>query len=99
MYGKTISRFPLGVCPCYHPLTMTGDGASAPERFGFEGETFREPGFVRLVEILRSRGKEQRVSELRLETVYPEERHDEVIAALRAAHPYEEPAFDIYPLL
>lgn len=45
------------------------------------------------------RGKEQRVSELRLETVYPEERHDDVIAALRAAHPYEEPAFDIYPLL
>ena len=45
------------------------------------------------------RGKEQRVSELRLETVYPEELHDEVIAAMRAAHPYEEPAFDIYPLL
>jgi len=44
-------------------------------------------------------GLEQRVAELRLETVYPEERHEEVIAALRAAHPYEEPAFDIYPLL
>lgn len=45
------------------------------------------------------RGKEQRVSELRLETVFPEELQDEVIAALRSAHPYEEPAFDIYPLL
>lgn len=45
------------------------------------------------------RGREQRVSELRLETVFPEELQDEVIAALRAAHPYEEPAFDIYPLL
>ena len=45
------------------------------------------------------RGKEQRVSELRLETVYPEELHDQVIAALRDAHPYEEPAFDVYPLL
>jgi hypothetical protein len=44
-------------------------------------------------------GREQRVAELRLETVYPEELHDAVIAALRAAHPYEEPAFDIYPLL
>jgi hypothetical protein len=44
-------------------------------------------------------GREQRVSELRLETVYPEERHDEVVAALRRAHPYEEPAFDVYPLL
>jgi hypothetical protein len=45
------------------------------------------------------RGREQRIQELRLETVYPEERHDDVIAALRSAHPYEEPAFDIYPLL
>jgi hypothetical protein len=44
-------------------------------------------------------GREQRVMELRLETVYPEELHDEVVAALREAHPYEEPAFDVYPLL
>ncbi len=45
------------------------------------------------------RGREERVRELRLETVYPEERHGEVIAALRGAHPYEEPAFDVYQLL
>ena len=44
------------------------------------------------------RGREERVSELRLETVYPEEREAQVVAALRAAHPYEEPAFDLYPL-
>jgi hypothetical protein len=44
-------------------------------------------------------GREQRVSELRLETVFPEELQDEVVRALREAHPYEEPAFDIYPLL
>jgi hypothetical protein len=44
-------------------------------------------------------GREQRVSELRLETVFPEELQDKVVAALREAHPYEEPAFDIYPLL
>jgi hypothetical protein len=46
-----------------------------------------------------ARGREERVPELRLETVYPAERHDEVIAALRRAHPYEEPAFDVYGLL
>jgi hypothetical protein len=44
-------------------------------------------------------GREQRVPELRLETVFPEERHEDVLAALRRAHPYEEPAFDVYPLL
>ena len=43
-------------------------------------------------------GREQRVAELRLETVYPEEREAEIVAALRESHPYEEPAFDLYPL-
>jgi len=38
------------------------------------------------------------VAELRLETVYPAEREAEVVAALREAHPYEEPAFDLYVL-
>ncbi len=45
------------------------------------------------------RGREERVPELRLETVFPADRHEAVIAALRAAHPYEEPAFDVYELL
>jgi hypothetical protein len=44
-------------------------------------------------------GREERVPELRLETVYPEELHDDVVTALRRAHPYEEPAFDVYALL
>jgi len=44
-------------------------------------------------------GREERVAELRLETVFPLERQDEVIAALRHAHPYEEPAFDVYELV
>jgi hypothetical protein len=44
-------------------------------------------------------GREQRVAELRLETVFPEERQEEVVDALRRAHPYEEPAFDVYALL
>ena len=43
-------------------------------------------------------GREERVNELRLETVFPAERQGEVIAALRGAHPYEEPAFDVYEL-
>ena len=43
-------------------------------------------------------GREERVAELRLETVYPVEREPDVVAALLAAHPYEEPAFDLYAL-
>ncbi len=44
-------------------------------------------------------GVEQRVGEIRLETVFPVERQSEVIAALREAHPYEEPAYDVYELV
>lgn len=45
------------------------------------------------------KGQEERVPELRLETVFPADRHEDVIVALRRAHPYEEPAYDVYPLL
>ena len=31
--------------------------------------------------------------------VYPAGREAEIVRALRDAHPYEEPAFDLYPLL
>ena len=44
------------------------------------------------------KGREERVPEVRLETVFPSARRDEVVAALRRAHPYEEPAFDVYAL-
>ena len=45
------------------------------------------------------RGREERVPELRLETVYPTEREEAVVRALREAHPYEEPAYDVYALI
>jgi hypothetical protein len=44
-------------------------------------------------------GKEERVAELRVETVVPEGRIREALVALVLAHPYEEPAYDVYPLL
>jgi hypothetical protein len=43
-------------------------------------------------------GREERVAELRVETVVPEESLRAVVDALVAAHPYEEPAYDVYPL-
>ena len=49
--------------------------------------------------VLGERGMEERVAELRLETVFPADRQGDVLAALRSAHPYEEPAFDVYALL
>lgn len=43
-------------------------------------------------------GRLERVAETRLEMVLPRGRRDAVVAALRSAHPYEEPAFDVLEL-
>lgn len=43
-------------------------------------------------------GKEERVREVRLETIVPQETLSAVVRAVLEAHPYEEVAYDIYPL-
>ena len=43
-------------------------------------------------------GEVTRVDETRIEMVLPRAARDEVIHALRTAHPYEEPAFDVFEL-
>ena len=45
-----------------------------------------------------SAGEAARVIEARVEMVAPRRRRAAVVAALRAAHPYEEPAFDVLEL-
>ena len=47
---------------------------------------------------LGQRGKMEYVDEVRLETVVPEAALPAVVAAMIDAHPYEEPAYDIYRL-
>jgi dinuclear metal center YbgI/SA1388 family protein len=44
------------------------------------------------------KGRREDVSEWRLEVVCPEKTVDAVVAAMRRAHSYEEPAYDVYPL-
>ena len=44
------------------------------------------------------KGRLERVPEIRLETIVPASRVADVAQALRATHPYEEPAFDVYSL-
>jgi dinuclear metal center YbgI/SA1388 family protein len=43
------------------------------------------------------KGRREEVSEFRLEIICPEEGVERVIAAVRKAHSYEEPAYDVYP--
>jgi dinuclear metal center YbgI/SA1388 family protein len=44
------------------------------------------------------KGRREDVAEWRLEVVCPEADVDRVVAAMRSAHTYEEPAYDVYPL-
>jgi len=44
-------------------------------------------------------GELEEAAEERIETVCAREKLEAVLAAVRAAHPYEEPAIDVYPLL
>lgn len=43
-------------------------------------------------------GRLERVPEWRLEMVVPAEKAEAAITAMKAAHPYEEPAYDVYEL-
>ena len=56
----------------------------------FQGEAGTDPA-------IGEPEREERAAEVRVETVVPAERAEEVVAALLAAHPYEEVAFDLYP--
>ena len=44
------------------------------------------------------KGRREEVSECRLEVLCPESHLQSVIDAMRLAHSYEEPAYDVYPL-
>jgi dinuclear metal center YbgI/SA1388 family protein len=44
------------------------------------------------------RGKFEKVPEIRFETIVPAAKLDDCIAAMKKAHPYETPAFDVFKL-
>ncbi len=44
-------------------------------------------------------GKQSEIDEERIEVVCAKDRVKEVIAAIKKAHPYEEAAVDVYPLI
>ncbi len=44
-------------------------------------------------------GTLEEVEEEKIETICPSAKLEEVLAAVKRVHPYEEPAIDVYPLL
>ncbi|MGA2499770.1 MAG: Nif3-like dinuclear metal center hexameric protein, partial [Tepidisphaeraceae bacterium] len=74
-----------------HIGNYSGCSFRTPGTGTFFGETGANPA-------VGQAGRFEQVDELRLETIVPLAILDKVIAAMRPAHPYEEPAFDIVPL-
>ena len=62
---------------------------------GVSAASSRWPGPIRrLAEV----GRPEEVVEERVEMRCDDDRLGDVLAAIRHAHPYEEPAIDVYPL-
>lgn len=57
----------------------------------FKGSNFSKP-------FIGTPGEFEKVEEVRLEMIFPEWKLKDVINAMRSTHPYEEPAYDVYPL-
>jgi len=72
-----------------------GNYTSVSFRSPGEGTFFGGPGAQPVV---GASGRLERQSEVRLEVVVPANCTFAIVAALRAAHPYEEPAFDLVEL-
>jgi hypothetical protein len=80
-------------------------GAAGAGRIGnYSHCSFVTPGTGRFTPLagaepfLGTVGSGEQVPELRVECVVEEEMLDAVVLALRAAHPYEEPAFMTWPV-
>lgn len=86
--------------PVVDALAAAGAGAIGDyDRCAFIGSgegTFR-PG-LDAHPAIGTPGRIEEVLESRVEMVLPRTRREAVIAALREAHPYEEPAFDVFEL-
>jgi len=55
-------------------------------------------GGVGSAPVIGTPGQQETVTERRVEMVLPRQLRGAVLSALRSAHPYEEPAFDVYEL-
>ncbi len=99
---KLVTFLPVEVAPIVREaLARAGAGAIGAYRecaFHVVGEGhFRAPDEGQPA--VGTAGESNLVAEARLEMLLPASAQDAVVAALREVHPYEEPAFDLYPVV
>jgi hypothetical protein len=84
--AAAMSEAGAGVIGEYDHCSFRAEGTGT-----FRGSEHTRPAVGR-------RGRLEHVREVRLEMIMPRSAAPKVVRALRAAHPYEEPAMDIIPL-
>ena len=79
---------------------MAGAGAGSLGDYDSCAFACHGDGYFRPLEgahpFIGSEGKLQRVPEMRIEAICPADAVGEVVSAMKRAHPYEEPAYDIF---
>ena len=89
---KIITFVPVGpAITAVHEALLAAAGPVADRSH----RSFATAGTGQVTPAAGDAGKLERVAETRLEVVLPRERRAAVVAALRAAHPSDEPAFDV----
>ncbi|RMH70399.1 MAG: Nif3-like dinuclear metal center hexameric protein, partial [Bacteroidetes bacterium] len=83
---EAVCRAGAGRIGDYELCTFTSEGVGT-----FRGGAGTNP-------VIGRPGRLEQVGRRRKEVVVPRSKLSEVVSALRASHPYEEPAFDVYPL-
>lgn len=83
---EAMSNAGAGIIGNYSHCTFTVKGVGR-----FKPEAGANPS-------IGSIGTLEAVNEDRIETVCEEDKLQAVLAAIKAAHPYEEPATDVYPI-
>jgi len=84
--SNAVFKFGAGVIGEYSNCSFRLNGEGT-----FKGSNISKP-------TVGKKNKFEKVNEIRLEFIIDEWKLDNVITALLNAHPYEEPAYDIYPL-
>ncbi|GAB7386337.1 Nif3-like dinuclear metal center hexameric protein [Bacillaceae bacterium] len=105
VYGETLKKIAVFVPKTHHEQVLQ---AMAEAGAGWIGNyshcTFNVEGTGTFKPLagtnpyIGEQGKLERVEEIRLETIVPHGLVNKVVTAMIKAHPYEEVAYDIYPL-
>ena len=105
MQNEQLRKFVVFVPETHHEAVMQAVCDAGAGHIGnYSHCTFNMPGEGTFVPLegtqpyIGVHGKMERVREVRLETIVPESRVEGVVRAMLKAHPYEEVAYDLYPL-